>query len=225
MYLLDPNNPNISINLVMMLAGIMLSVVAFICFSGFVKFTIILNIIKNAIGVQQVPPNIVVNLLAALMALYSFYPAAKPGIDRITPYLTNNAVEQHTRPPNRHEDSELKPETVYQIVVNLYVYFPELQDFAKQKSMDFTSKVNLPESIEQPDENIKNMLYALLLDIHDGFEIGLKLYMIFVSLDFLIAVILNGIGITMLSPTVISIPIKLAVFYLSNAWTSIFNVL
>ncbi|EII5831852.1 EscR/YscR/HrcR family type III secretion system export apparatus protein, partial [Vibrio parahaemolyticus] len=53
----------------------------------------------------------------------------------------------------------------------------------------------------------------------------LKLYIVFVSIDFLIAVILSGVGMTMLSPTVISTPVKLAVFYFSDSWTILFKAL
>lgn len=64
-----------------------------------------------------------------------------------------------------------------------------------------------------------------MLDLYQGFELGLKLYLVFVSIDFLIAVVLSGVGMTMLSPTVISTPVKLAVFYFSDSWTLLFRAL
>ncbi|EGR1500097.1 EscR/YscR/HrcR family type III secretion system export apparatus protein, partial [Vibrio parahaemolyticus] len=87
--LLSPHNAYVGVNLVMLLVLVLLSAVFFICFSGFVKYSIVLNIIKNAVGTQQIPPAIVVNLLAALMALNSVWPEVKPGIERVKPYFSS----------------------------------------------------------------------------------------------------------------------------------------
>lgn len=69
--LLSPENAYSGVNLVIVLCLVILSAVFFICFSGFIKYSIVLNILKNAMGTQQIPPSIVVNLLAALLALSS----------------------------------------------------------------------------------------------------------------------------------------------------------
>lgn len=85
--LLSPANAYAGVNLVSLLVLVLLSAVFFICFTGFVKYSIVLNIIKNAVGTQQIPPAIVVNLLAALMALNGVWPQIQPGIERIKPYF------------------------------------------------------------------------------------------------------------------------------------------
>ncbi|MBF4396012.1 EscR/YscR/HrcR family type III secretion system export apparatus protein, partial [Vibrio anguillarum] len=89
--LLSPDNAYSGANLLLLLVLVLLSTVFFICFSGFVKYNIVLNIIKNAVGTQQIPPAIVVNLLAALMALNSVWPDIKPGIERIKPYFSEQS--------------------------------------------------------------------------------------------------------------------------------------
>ncbi|MCQ6493145.1 EscR/YscR/HrcR family type III secretion system export apparatus protein, partial [Vibrio parahaemolyticus] len=67
--LLSPTNAYAGFNLVSLLVLVLLSAFFFICFTGFVKYSIVFNIIKNAVGTQQIPPAIVVKLFAALMAL------------------------------------------------------------------------------------------------------------------------------------------------------------
>lgn len=227
--LLNPDNAFSGANLILLLTLILLSTVFFICFSGYVKYNIVLNIIKNAVGTQQIPPTIVVNLLAALMALNSIWPDVKPGLERVKPYFVeqiNSGVEPDVLQLSP-ELEDKKPEniTMYYLVSNAFEFFPELLARAERKTNELTGIIDIPLNFDSGNDTLKFFLGNLILDLYQGFEFGLKLYMIFVSIDFLIAVILSGVGMTMLSPTVISTPVKLAVFYFSDSWTILFRAL
>ncbi|GHW43738.1 putative Type III secretion protein Spa24 [Vibrio cholerae] len=216
--LLSPANAYAGVNLVSLLVLVLLSAVFFICFTGFVKYSIVLNIIKNAVGTQQIPPAIVVNLLAALMALNGVWPQIQPGIERVKPYFSQNE--------NQEINNDLpKNVTMYSLVSEWSTYFPELLEHAKQKTDKLTTIIELPFKFDKEHDTIKYFIGSLIFDLYRGFELGLKLYIVFVSIDFLIAVILSGVGMTMLSPTVISTPVKLAVFYFSDSWTILFKAL
>jgi len=227
--LLNPDNAFSGANLILLLTIILLSTVFFICFSGYVKYNIVLNIIKNAVGTQQIPPTIVVNLLAALMALNSIWPDIKPGLERVKPYFIeqiNAGVELDILQISSELENK-KPEqiTMYYLVSNVFEFFPELLARAERKTNELTAIIEIPLNFDSGNDTLKYFLGNLLLDLYQGFEFGLKLYLIFVSIDFLIAVILSGVGMTMLSPTVISTPVKLAVFYFSDSWTILFRAL
>ncbi|WP_039980651.1 flagellar type III secretion system pore protein FliP [Vibrio sagamiensis] len=223
--LLSPSNPFSGANLVIILVLVLLSTVFFICFSGFVKYNIVLNIIKNAVGTQQIPPTIVVNLLAALMALNSIWPVIKPGIERVKPYFSQQQ-DTLSLPLDLTSENEL-PEniTMYYLASNIFDFFPELLERAVEKTNKLTSMIDIPINFDEENDKFKYFLGNLIFDLYKGFELGLKLYMVFVSIDFLIAVVLSGVGMTMLSPTVISTPVKLAVFYFSDSWTLLFRAL
>ncbi|WP_114783452.1 EscR/YscR/HrcR family type III secretion system export apparatus protein [Vibrio tetraodonis] len=225
--LLSPDNAFSGANLVLLLVLALLSTVFFICFSGFVKYNIVLNIIKNAVGTQQIPPTIVVNLLAALMALNSLWPDIKPGLDRIKPYFSEQQQEEKLNLPLDIGIEEDKPQniTMYYLASNIFDFFPEVLKRAEDKTNQLTSMIDIPLNFDEGSDTFKFFLGNLILDLYQGFELGLKLYMVFVSIDFLIAVVLSGVGMTMLSPTVISTPIKLAVFYFSDSWTLLFRAL
>ena len=225
--LLSPDNAFSGANLVLLLVLALLSTVFFICFSGFVKYNIVLNIIKNAVGTQQIPPTIVVNLLAALMALNSLWPDIKPGIERIKPYFSEQQQEEKLNLPIDIGIEEEKPQniTMYYLASNIFEFFPEVLKRAEDKTNQLTSMIDIPLNFDEDSDTFKFFLGNLILDLYQGFELGLKLYMVFVSIDFLIAVVLSGVGMTMLSPTVISTPIKLAVFYFSDSWTLLFRAL
>ncbi|MEG7567307.1 EscR/YscR/HrcR family type III secretion system export apparatus protein [Vibrio cholerae] len=225
---LDPSNPYVGANLILLLVFALLSAIVFICFSGFVKYSIILNIIKNAIGTQQIPPSIVVNILASLMALNSIWPVLAPGIERVKPYFVETKREDIVFGSFSVADianEDLKPKTMLSLVEDSEEYFPELFAHAKGKTEKLQQLIEVPFQFDQETTSFKYFLGSLLFDLYQGFEFGLKLYLIFVSIDFLVAVILSGVGMTMLSPTVISTPLKLAVFYFSDSWTVLFRVI
>ncbi|CAB1261467.1 type III secretion system protein [Vibrio cholerae] len=226
--LLSPDNAYSGANLLLLLVLVLLSTVFFICFSGFVKYNIVLNIIKNAVGTQQIPPAIVVNLLAALMALNSVWPDIKPGIDRVKPYFSEQSENEQMFDVFYDQSlEEEKPQniTMYYLASHMFEFFPELLERSKIKTNRLLSMIDIPLNFDETTDTFKYFLGSLVLDLYQGFELGLKLYLIFVSIDFLIAVILSGVGMTMLSPTVISTPVKLAVFYFSDSWTLLFRAL
>lgn len=226
--LLSPDNAYSGANLLLLLVLVLLSTVFFICFSGFVKYNIVLNIIKNAVGTQQIPPAIVVNLLAALMALNSVWPDIKPGIDRVKPYFSEQSENEQMSDVFYDQSlEEEKPQniTMYYLASHMFEFFPELLERSKIKTNQLLSMIDIPLNFDETTDTFKYFLGSLVLDLYQGFELGLKLYLIFVSIDFLIAVILSGVGMTMLSPTVISTPVKLAVFYFSDSWTLLFRAL
>nr|MBF4337773.1 EscR/YscR/HrcR family type III secretion system export apparatus protein [Vibrio anguillarum] len=122
---------------------------------------------------------------------------------------------------------EEKPQniTMYYLASHMFEFFPELLERSKIKTNQLLSMIDIPLNFDETTDTFKYFLGSLVLDLYQGFELGLKLYLIFVSIDFLIAVILSGVGMTMLSPTVISTPVKLAVFYFSDSWTLLFRAL
>lgn len=226
--LLNPDNAFSGANLIVLLTLAMVSTVLFICFSGFVKYNIVLNIIKNAVGTQQIPPSIVVNLLAALMALNSIWPDITPGLERIKPYFSEQQGEEQVFSLDIQEmQNQDQPQniTMYYLVAHLFEYFPELLERAKDNTDTLMGMIELPLNFDGNADTFKYFLGNLILDLYQGFEMGLKIYMVFVSIDFLIAVVLSGVGMTMLSPTVISTPIKLAIFYFSDSWTMLFRAM
>ncbi len=230
--LLSADSAFAGINLVAIAALIILSAVAFISLSGFVKYSIILNIIKNAIGTQQIPPSIVVNLLASLMALNAIWPVMEPGLERIKPLFVAEAKNDQldlinipiAADLNQKELDEREDVTsVFDLAPEFELNFPELVERAKEKTEMLVSKIDIPFNFD--DGSVwKYFLGSLIFDLYEGFEAGLKFYIVFVSIDFLVSLILTTSGMAMLSPTVISIPIKMAVFYYSPSWLILFRM-
>lgn len=176
----------------------------------YLKFSIVLVMTRNALGVQQVPSNMVLNAIALMMALFVMTPIAKNTYQ----YLIENPIDV-TSPDSfeRFSDDALGEYKRY-----LYKYSePELLDFFEQ------AQGNRPDS-SGDKENIENSLLALLpayalSEIKSAFIIGFYLYLPFIVIDLVVSCILLALGMMMVSPITLSVPLKLILFIAMDGWT------
>lgn len=176
----------------------------------YLKFSIVLVMTRNALGVQQVPSNMVLNAIALMMALFVMTPIAKNTYQ----YLIENPVDI-TSPDSfeRFSDDALGEYKRY-----LYKYSdPELLDFFEQ------AQGNRPDS-NGNKENIEKSLLSLLpayalSEIKSAFIIGFYLYLPFIVIDLVVSCILLALGMMMMSPVTLSVPLKLILFIAMDGWT------
>lgn len=176
----------------------------------YLKFSIVLVMTRNALGVQQVPSNMVLNAIALMMALFVMTPIAKNTYQ----YLIENPVDI-TSPDSfdRFSDDALGEYKRY-----LYKYSdPELLDFFEQ------AQGNRPDS-NGDKENIEKSLLSLLpayalSEIKSAFIIGFYLYLPFIVIDLVVSCILLALGMMMMSPVTLSVPLKLILFIAMDGWT------
>ncbi|MBG6027876.1 EscR/YscR/HrcR family type III secretion system export apparatus protein [Proteus columbae] len=176
----------------------------------YLKFSIVLVMTRNALGVQQVPSNMVLNAIALMMALFVMTPIAKNTYQ----YLIEKPVDI-TSPDSfeRFSDDALGEYKQY-----LYKYSdPELLDFFEQ------AQGNRPDSYGEK-ENIEKSLLSLLpayalSEIKSAFIIGFYLYLPFIVIDLVVSCILLALGMMMMSPVTLSVPLKLILFIAMDGWT------
>ncbi|WP_109419966.1 EscR/YscR/HrcR family type III secretion system export apparatus protein [Proteus terrae] len=176
----------------------------------YLKFSIVLVMTRNALGVQQVPSNMVLNAIALMMALFVMTPIAKNTYE----YLIENPIDI-TSPDSfeRFSDDALVEYKRY-----LYKYSePELLDFFEQ------AQGNRPDSYGD-QENIESSLLSLLpayalSEIKSAFIIGFYLYLPFIVIDLVVSCILLALGMMMMSPITLSVPLKLILFIAMDGWT------
>ncbi len=176
----------------------------------YLKFSIVLVMTRNALGVQQVPSNMVLNAIALMMALFVMTPIAKNTYQ----YLIENPLDI-TSPDSfeRFSDDALGEYKQY-----LYKYSdPELLDFFEQ------AQGNRPDSYGEK-ENIEKSLLSLLpayalSEIKSAFIIGFYLYLPFIVIDLVVSCILLALGMMMMSPVTLSVPLKLILFIAMDGWT------
>lgn len=199
------------------LAGLAVLPFAIMLLTSFMKIVVVLSLLRNALGVQQTPPNQVLNGIALLMTIYVMFPtgvamySASKDVMAKSPteifsgesatYMIN--VVDKSKEPLRaflQKNTTLKHmNSFYQIAYRL---FPE--PFRSQlKNNDFI--ILIPSFITS--------------QLKTAFEIGVLVYLPFFVIDLVVSNILLAMGMMMLSPLTIALPIKLLLLVMTDGWT------
>lgn len=187
--------------------------------SSFLKIVIVLSLLRSALGVQQAPPNQIVNGVALMLSLFIMYPTM------LKMYDAAQEVIVKTQAP----DSILSPDsTPYIIEVVSYAREP-FRDFLKSNStvrhqalFYRMSYRTLPEEFRaelKPDDFMILVPSFITSQLKDAFEIGVLIYIPFFVIDLVTSNILLAMGMMMLSPVTISMPLKLFLLVMLDGWT------
>jgi type III secretion protein R len=197
------------ISIVALLISLSLAPFAALLVSSFVKIVVVLTLVRNALGVQQVPPNMVLNGLAIMLSLYIMYPVIND-----TGKIAMNM--------------EFKANSLEEVVAIVNKVKAPLQEFLSKH----TSEVNRSFFVRSaqkiwPQElgnKVKSDDFIVLLpaftvtELTSSFQIGFLLYLPFIAIDLIVSNILLALGMMMVSPMTISLPFKLMLFVLVNGW-------
>lgn len=188
--------------------------------SCFIKFSIVLVLVRNALGIQQVPSNLALNSIALIMSLFVMMPVAQSAyrylqhhpLDVMSGASVNEFIDgglgDYKRYLARYSDPEL-------------VRFFERAQTARLKGDD----ADAADADDAPD-GLDNSLFSLLpayalTEIKSAFKIGFYLYLPFLVVDMVVSSVLLTLGMMMMSPVTISVPIKLILFVAMDGWTLI----
>jgi len=181
--------------------------------TSYVKIVVVTSLVRNALGVQQVPPAMVMNGLAIVLSIFIMAPVAMDTYDiakKITfPHNAGPAqifdVAQELSPPLKHFLKRNSDEKV----TNMFM--GTARRIWPQERHDMISKDNM--LIMVPAFTISELTKA--------FQIGFVLYLAFIAIDLIISNILLAMGMMMVSPTTISLPFKLLLFVTLDGWLKI----
>ncbi|MGF0236991.1 EscR/YscR/HrcR family type III secretion system export apparatus protein [Rhodococcus sp. IEGM1300] len=178
----------------------------------YLKFSIVFVIVRNALGLQQVPSNMSLNAIAMMLAIFVMTPVMKQGYDY---YKTEQVAFTDIEAVVDFAENGLGG---YKDYLRKYTD-PELAQFferaqAAQRSED--TELLFEEALEP---SLFSLLPAYALsEIKSAFKIGFYLYLPFVIVDLVISSILLALGMMMMSPVIISVPIKLVLFVALDGW-------
>ena len=180
--------------------------------TSFTKIVVVLSILLNALGTQQIPPNVVLNGLALILTIYVMFPVGQAMLAE---------VDGETNFTESVEDLLLAADATKE----------PLRDFmlahSNQRERDFflsTIKSMVgPEQAQQlgSDDFIVVVPAFTVSELTTAFQIGFLIFLPFVIIDLVISNILMAMGMMMLSPTTISLPFKLLLFVLVDGWAKL----
>jgi len=187
------------------LAGLtLLSVVPFLLImcTSFVRIVVVLSLVRSAIGASALPPNAILTGLAFALTLVVMTPTLQR-IDReaLAPYQRGalSAAQAVTR-----------------AVEPIRAFMLRQAHSADVKLFDRIAR----RAPEPPDRApLATLLPAFVVgELRSAFAIGFALYLPFVAIDLAVAAMLMGLGMMMLSPPIISLPVKLLLFVMVDGW-------
>lgn len=187
--------------------------------TSFMKIVIVLSLLRSALGVQQAPPNQIINGVAFMLSLFIMYPTI------LKMYDASQDVINRTKAP----DSIVSPQSsAYIIEVATYAREP-LRDFLKRNSgakhHQLFYKMAYRVLPEEYRPNLKLDDFIILVpsfitsQLKEAFEIGVLIYIPFFVIDLVTSNILLAMGMMMLSPVTISMPLKLFLLVMLDGWT------
>jgi len=187
--------------------------------SSFLKIVIVLSLLRSALGVQQAPPNQVINGVAFMLSLFVMYPTA------MKMYDAAQATMARTKAP----DSLVAPESSAYIMTIANDAKEPLREFLKRNSLAKhqalfygMSLKTLPEEHREevkPDDFMILVPAFITSQLKDAFEIGVLIYIPFFVIDLVTSNVLLAMGMMMLSPVTISMPLKLFLLVMLDGWT------
>jgi type III secretion protein R len=205
--------------LVLMLALAALSLVPFVLMmvTSFVKISVVLSIVRSALGTQQIPPTQVITGLAIILTVYimapvgqAMYRASEVDILAKGPSLLSSETVG-----NLLEAAKKSREPLREFLIKKITNKDRALFFNLAKKMRTTEE----ERQEITDRDFMIVVPAFVVsELKEAFQIGFLLFVPFIVIDMVVANILLALGMHMLSPTTISMPFKLLLFVLVDGW-------
>ena len=207
MNLLDGNNiPTLNIILLLTIIALLPSIVVMV--TSFTRIIIILSFLRNAMGIQQVPPNVVLAGLSLFLTLFIMGPTLNQiNVQAYLPYRQEQITQEEALKRATVPLKEFMLRQTEKGTLNMYL------DMAGQ---ELTDKVeDLPLTVIVPSFMTSELKHAFLA--------GFLIYLPFLLIDMVTASILMSMGMVMLPPAMISLPFKLLLFIAVDGWELLFS--
>jgi type III secretion protein R len=192
--------------------------IGLVMLTSYTKIVVVLSLLKNALGLQQVPPAIVTNGLAMVLSWYVMYPVGL----QITEAIELDA--KTLRPA--------KAMTMMEVVDKAKEPIRSFLDkHAKAHERAFFSDATrrlMGEKVAQtigPKDFVVLVPAFVVSELTAAFLIGVLIALPFIVIDLVVANVLMALGMQMMSPTMISLPVKLLLFVMLDGWSRLAHAL
>lgn len=191
------------IQLVVLMTVLALAPSILIMVTSFTRIVVVLSFLRNAIGLQQSPPNPVLISLALFLTFFVMSPAIETAYkDGLSPYMEQKINEEQAF---EKVSSPFKKFMLKQVREEDLRLFANFEGSEKYKTQD-----DVPLRVLTPA--------FMISELKRAFEIGFLLFIPFLIIDMVVASVLMSMGMMMLPPIIISLPFKIIFFVLIDGW-------
>lgn len=197
-----PAQMSVAVQIVILMTLLSVAPSLVLLMTSFTRIVIVLGFVRTALGVPSAPSNQIIVGLALFMTFFIMGPVLdKVHGDALKPYLdrqitSEQAVERATGP--------LRDFMLKQTRTRDLEYFLELGGYGPTAAKDLPMRVVIPAFV--------------ISELQTAFQMGFLLFLPFLIIDFLVASTLMALGMMMMPPNVVSLPMKLLLFVLVDGW-------
>lgn len=193
-----------AVKLVLMMTVLTLAPAILIMMTGFTRILIVLSFLRQALGVQQMPPNQLLVGLSLFLTFFVMGPAFKEvNQNALQPYISGKLSQENAL------DAALVP--LRKFMFN-QTRDPDLALFIKLAQVEKPkTRADVPTLVLVPA--------FIISELKTAFMIGFIIFLPFLIIDILAASVLMAMGMMMVPPTVIALPFKIMLFVLVDGWS------
>jgi len=208
----DKDSLSNTIQIVILLTVLTIAPSILLMMTSFVRMLIVLVLLRQALGTQQLPPSQILIGLALFMTILVMAPTwDRIKSDAIDPYLNDEIAQT---------------DAVANAGGHLRDYmFRQIENSENQEDVylmyEYAVQAAIPEDEELTREQVPMTALIpayLLSELKTAFILGFRIYLPFLVIDMVIATVLVSMGMMMLPPVLISLPFKLLLFVLADGW-------
>jgi flagellar biosynthesis protein FliP len=191
------------INIVLILTVLSFAPAILLLMSSFTRIVIVLSILRQAMGIPQLPPNQIIVGLSLFLTFFVMAPTyEKINVNALAPYMNNQITFEEFIDKGSKEMSTF------------------MLKYTKEKDLALFMNIASLERPKTPEEiPIRVIVPAFAIsELKRAFQIGFLLYIPFLMIDMVVASVLLAAGMMMLPPIFISLPFKLMLFVLVDGW-------
>jgi flagellar biosynthesis protein FliP len=205
-----PNDTAQALRIVLGLSVLAVLPALLVCVTSFLRIIIVLSMLRQAIGMPETPPNPVLIGLALFFTLFTMSPVLQALNDQaFQPFMSgvlgmDAAYAKGTAPLREFMVRQTRE-----------------QDLALMIEL---SKVKVPTSMEEVG-NVQLIPAFMLSELRAAFQIGFVIFLPFLLIDLVVSSVLMALGMMMMPPTTIALPLKVLMFVLVDGWTLVLKAL
>ena len=182
--------------------------------TSYLKIVVVISLVRNALGIQSIPPNMVVNAIALILSFYVMAPVVEKGWNIYKEESAINKVEkkQYDTQIAMKAAEPMREWLIKQTDEKSRAFFVSTAEQLWAKDGEEKAEVN-------PDSFFILIPSFCVSELTKAFQIGFLVYLPFIAIDIIVSNILLAMGMMMVSPVTISLPFKLLLFVMVNGWT------
>lgn len=200
--------PTLDILLLLTIISLLPSIV--IMMSSFMRTIIILSFLRNALGVQQTPPNMVLVGIALFLTLFIMDPVIKDiNTEAYAPYKNQEITQEEALERAQVPIKEFMLKNTEKSALELFTDMADIEEVGDMQELPMT--VVIPSFMTS--------------ELKRAFASGFLLFIPFLLIDIIVSTTLMSMGMMMLPPAMISLPFKLLLFVTVNGWELLFSTI